>query len=149
MVLPWNARLAAFGVLATDAAFAAAAAVAGSALPLSAIAVITPANAQIRRATMTRLRSGIASTLDGRGRHWQFPTDRGARLRTEDVLLPKQARYQAAPRPDTGKTRDRDGPIRAPRSPRSRPACRTAALPPQPPSARDPPLRPRARGSDR
>src|SRR3954452_10131421 len=109
MVRPWNARLAGFGVLAADAPFAAAAAVAGSALPLSAIAVITPANAQIRSATMTRLRSGIASTLDGRGRHWQFPTDRGARIRTEDLLLPKQARYQAAPRPVTGKSRDRDG----------------------------------------
>ena len=26
---------------------------------------------------------------------------RGARIRTEDFLLPKQARYRAAPRPDT------------------------------------------------
>ena len=27
---------------------------------------------------------------------------RGARIRTEDFLLPKQARYRAAPRPDKG-----------------------------------------------
>lgn len=28
-----------------------------------------------------------------------LPLHRGARIRTEDLLLPKQARYQAAPRP--------------------------------------------------
>ena len=31
---------------------------------------------------------------------WPGKNGRGARIRTEDFLLPKQARYRAAPRPD-------------------------------------------------
>jgi hypothetical protein len=38
----------------------------------------------------------------GRPASWFLPPNRGARIRTGDLLLPKQARYRAAPRPATG-----------------------------------------------
>jgi hypothetical protein len=43
----------------------------------------------------------------GRAKHPEF--GRGERIRTSDILLPKQALYQAEPRPDQGMSRVLDG----------------------------------------